>query len=704
MHARDVVTPVPYVDAASWRGPMLSRILRVSAWLGVVACVPSILITLQTGLLGVAALDASVLVLVVALYRLERIPYRWRAALFCVAPFALGIALLGIFGVYGQLFLIACAVLTSLLLGTRAGLIASGMGAVALAAAGLLDLTGPEQLLGQRANLKLWWLVIATNFALISSVLSVAVGLVMSRLEQALGEEIVMREAAAQQRELLRTFVDAVPDVVFSKDAQGRFKVFNHAALALVGLTHEQEMADKTVFDFYPPELAEKINAEDMAVIAGREILNREVTLHDGDGTPQWYLTMKVPSRDPSGTITGLVGISRNITDRKQLEEQLRQAQKMKAVGQLAGGVAHDFNNLLTVILGFSDVLRADAAAQPALLESVDAIDDAAERAARLTRQLLAFSRQTLLQPKVLDLNATISDTGRMLSRLIGANIHFSLVLDPSISRVRVDPGQLDQVLMNLAVNARDAMPDGGALTIATHQVQITKALAAPLETTVGPHVVIEVTDTGIGMSAQVMEHIFEPFYTTKGPGSGTGLGLATVFGIVRQSGGSIGVASEPGTGSTFRIYLPVVAEALAQAEAVVPLPMPRGTETLLLVEDEAGVRELARRNLTAQGYDVLTASDGRDALTLVESRGGDIALLLTDVVMPNMSGPELVTAVHQRWPAIRVIYTSGYTSSAVVQAGVASSEVLFLQKPYAPTALLRMVRTALDAVEGATR
>jgi len=492
--------------------------------------------------------------------------------------------------------------------------------------------------------------------------------------------------------------------VVFSKDAQGRFKVFNHAALALVGLSHEQEMADKTVFDFYPPELAEKINAEDMAVIAGREILNREVTLHDGDGTPQWYLTMKVPSRDPSGTITGLIGISRNITDRKQLEEQLRQAQKMKAVGQLAGGVAHDFNNLLTVILGFSDVLRADAAAQPALLESVDAIDDAAERAARLTRQLLAFSRQTLLQPKVLDLNATISDTGRMLSRLIGANIHFSLVLDPSISRVRVDPGQLDQVLMNLAVNARDAMPDGGALTIATHQVQITKALAAPLETTVGPHVVIEVTDTGIGMSAQVMEHIFEPFYTTKGPGSGTGLGLATVFGIVRQSGGSIGVASEPGTGSTFRIYLPVVEEALAQAVAVVPLPIPRGTETLLLVEDEAAVRELARRNLTAQGYDVLTANDGRDALTLLKGRGGDIALLVTDVVMPNMSGPELVTAVHQRWPAIRVIYTSGYTSSAVVQAGVASSEVLFLQKPYAPTALLRMVRTALDAVEGATR
>jgi len=701
---RDFVTPVPDVDVVNWRGPMLSRILRVSAWLGIVACVPSMLITLQTGLVGVAVLDASVLALVVALYRFERIPYRWRAALFCVAPFALGIGLLGIFGVYGQLFLIACAVLTSLLLGTRAGLIASGMGAVALAAAGVLNVTGPEQLLGQRQNLRLWWLVIATNFALISSVLSVAVGLVMSRLEQALAEEIVLREAAAQQRELLRTFVDAVPDVVYSKDAEGRFKIFNRAALGAAGLTDERDMANKTVFDFYSPEFAERMHADDMAVLAGGKVLNREVTSHDAAGTPQWYLTMKVPSRDASGAITGLIGISRNITDRKQLEEQLRQAQKMEAVGQLAGGVAHDFNNLLTVIIGFSEVLRADAAAQPALLESVNAIDDAAGRAARLTRQLLAFSRKTLLQPKILDLNATISDTGRMLSRLIGENIHFSLVLDPSISHVRVDPGQLDQVLMNLTVNARDAMPDGGVLTIATQQVQVTEALAGPLETTVGPHVMIAVTDTGIGMSAEVMQHIFEPFYTTKGPGSGTGLGLATVFGIVRQSGGSIGVVSEPGKGSTFRIYLPVVTEPPAQAEALIPQPVPRGTETLLLVEDEVGVRELARRNLTAQGYHVLTASDGREALTLVESRSGDIALLVTDVVMPNMSGPELVAALHQRWPAIPVIYMSGYTSDLVLQEGVASSDVAFLQKPYAPTALVQLVRSALDGTDHAPR
>ena len=271
-----------------------------------------------------------------------------------------------------------------------------------------------------------------------------------------------------------------------------------------------------------------------------------------------------MPLRDASGAVTGLVGISRNITERKRLEEQLRQSQKMEAIGQLAGGIAHDFNNLLTIILGYSELLGVRIAEGDELRESVDAISDAATRAAELTRQLLAFGRKSMLQPRLLDLNATITDTSRMLGRLLGLPVRCELVLSDRIGRVRVDPGQLNQVLINLAVNARDAMPNGGTLTIRTMAVDLDESNSARLELTPGPYVLIEVVDTGIGMSADVRTHIFEPFFTTKGIGTGTGLGLAMVFGIVRQSGGSIDVQSEPGCGATFRIHLPVAGDELA--------------------------------------------------------------------------------------------------------------------------------------------
>ena len=549
---------------------MLASILRVSAWLGLLACVPSVIIALQSGFPSIAVLDVSMLAMVVVLYRFERISYRSKAVLFCLGIFILGVGLLSVVGVHGQLYLVACAVLTSLLLGTRAGLIAAGASAIALAGAGLLGVIKPEALQMPRDDSGLWWLTAAINFALVTSVLSIAVGLFLSRLEQALEEEVAARQAAAGQRELLRTFVDTVPDVVYSKDAAGRFRIVNAATLTMFGLTHEREMLDKTVFDLYPREIAERLHDEDMQAMAGRPVFNREVETRDAGGHARWYLTMKVPVCGPDGAITGVIGVSRNITDRKQLEEQLRQAQKMEAVGQLAGGVAHDFNNLLTIIVGFTELLRIEAAAYPALLEPVDAISDAADRATTLTRQLLAFSRQSMLQLKVLDLNATITDTGRMLSRLIGAKIRITLVLDPSIARVRLDPGQFGQVLMNLAVNARDAMPGGGTLTVATQEIDLSEALASRLEAAAGPHVMITVSDTGVGMPTEVLARIFDPFYTTKDIGKGTGLGLAMVFGIVRQSGGSISADSVPGQGSSFRIYLPVVSDSPQSEDVLV--------------------------------------------------------------------------------------------------------------------------------------
>ncbi len=433
------------------------------------------------------------------------------------------------------------------------------------------------------------------------------------------------------------------------------------------------------------------------AVAAARpcsvEILN-----YRKDGSHFWnHLTIS-PVLDPDGRLTHFVGVQNDVTERRRLEEQFRQAQKMEAIGQLAGGVAHDFNNLVTVIAGYSEILLSRTDLDPSIIEPARAIKEAGERAASLTRQLLGFSRQSMLQPRLVDLNAVITELTSMLRRLIGEDVMLSTVLDPGISLVRVDPGQLDQVLMNLAINARDAMPRGGKLTIETANVMRTDEYAAThLDTRPGPHVMLAMTDTGLGMPPEVQARIFEPFFTTKEIGRGTGLGLAMVFGIVQQSSGGIHVYSEPGRGTTFRLYFPAVAGGeLPPAEPSVR-PSARGTETILLVEDEAGVRRLAEMNLIEQGYRVLTAPDGRSALALADAMEGTIDLLLTDVVMPAMSGPEVAEQLRRRFPRIRVLYMSGYTTDAVVRHGLLEAEMSFIQKPYTPTALANKVRHVLD-------
>jgi PAS domain S-box-containing protein len=389
-----------------------------------------------------------------------------------------------------------------------------------------------------------------------------------------------------------------------------------------------------------------------------------------------------------------------DITEKRSLEAQLLQAQKMESMGRLAGGVAHDFNNLLGIITGYAGLLRRRVAQDARLNRYVEDILKAAERAAGLTRQLLAFGRKQVLQPRVLHLNAVVDDTQKMLRRLIGEDITLVTALDPDLGVVRADPGQMEQVLMNLAVNARDAMPRGGRLTIETANVELDAAYTRNHAGVVpGGYVMLAVTDTGVGMPPEVKARLFEPFFTTKDPGKGTGLGLATVHGIVTQSGGHVWVYSELGHGTSFKVYLPRADAGASEAAAELPseVEAPRGTETILLVEDEASLRELVRECLEAAGYTVLEGRHGAEGLHLCATHDGAINLLMTDVIMPGMSGRELAEEVLRQRPEARVLYMSGYTDDAVVVHGVVSAEVAFLQKPFTAASLARTVREALD-------
>jgi PAS domain S-box-containing protein len=409
---------------------------------------------------------------------------------------------------------------------------------------------------------------------------------------------------------------------------------------------------------------------------------------------------------DPN--VRGIVLNSRNVTERKRAEEalhvseeQLRQLQKMEAVGRLAGGIAHDFNNLLAVINGYSDILlRRWARSDEGDREKIEQIRKAGERAVQLTRQLLAFSRKQVLQPTVLDMNAVVSDMDKMLRRLLSEDIEVLTHLAPQLGRVKADFGQIEQVMLNLAVNARDAMPQGGKLTIETKNVELDEEYTRGHKSAQpGPHVMLAVSDTGCGMDAETQARIFEPFFTTKEIGKGTGLGLSTVYGIVKQSGGSLWVYSEVGRGTTFKVYLPRVEAEIKPSQSLAGnLELQRGTETILLVEDEEGVRRLTRELLQESGYEVLSARHGVEALEILEENIERIQLLLTDVVMPHMGGRELADRLAITQPQMRVLYMSGYTDDAILHHGVLDHGTAFIEKPFTAKALTKKIRETLGA------
>ena len=454
----------------------------------------------------------------------------------------------------------------------------------------------------------------------------------------------------------------------------------------------------QTFFSMVHPEDREAVRVAFRAAIAGEQTYSIDHRIVRPDGTVRWVHERADVVRDAGGPVK-LVGIVQDITERTRLEEQFLQAQKMEAVGRLAGGVAHDFNNLLTAILGYSDLLLSQLPTGDGMRTDLEEIRKAGERAASLTRQLLAFSRQQMLEPKIIDVNEIVSNIDKLLRRLIGEDIVLVTRLESGLGFVRADPGQLEQVIMNLVVNSRDAMPSGGKLTIETHAVRLDSPLdLGRIAIEPGRYSVLEIRDTGTGMEPSVQARIFEPFFTTKEKGKGTGLGLATAYGIVKQSGGYIACESQPGRGTSFRLYLPESPEAAtpeARPSSALPAVAPRTKHTVLLVEDEDGVRRLSRRLLENEGYRVLEAAAGEEAIALAKGHSGPIHLLLTDVVMPGLNGPEVAERVVFLRPEIKVLYMSGYTDTSLARL---SAEAPLLQKPFTPEGLASRVSEILSA------
>ncbi len=504
-------------------------------------------------------------------------------------------------------------------------------------------------------------------------------------------ERAATEEKLRASEERYRLLFERSLAAVLRTNVEGQVLDCNEACLKLFGISSKRQAVTLPVTAFYPDPAARDLLLERLR--REGQVVNYEARFkRPGTGELFWCLA-NISLLD--GDV--IQGTLVDITNLKRLEEELLQSQKMEAVGRLAGGVAHDFNNILGVITGYADLLARELRSDERQAKRAAQIQKAAERAASLTRQLLAFSRKQVLEAKVLDLGAVVSDMEKMLRRLIGEDLQLEIACDPDLGLVKTDPSQLEQVVMNLVVNARDAMPRGGQLSIASHELDLDEAEARPLELAPGRYVALRVRDTGCGMDAETQKRIFEPFFTTKPTGTGTGLGLSTVYGIVKQSGGAVRVQSAPGRGATFEVLLPRVDERAEPVRAVAPPSTGHG-ETILLVEDEPALRELASELLLSCRYRVLAAATGRDALDVARVCGGRIDLVITDVVMPGMSGCDLARRLREAHGALRVLYISGYLDDAVTRNGIDDPKAEVLFKPFSMTQLARRVREALES------
>ena len=524
-------------------------------------------------------------------------------------------------------------------------------------------------------------------------------------LQRTLRYAIERTRAENSVRQWERRFEDLfenTKDILFTTDLKGNVTSVNKAAEEVMGWPRSEALG-KNIKGLVAPEHAVLCSEVTRRILSGDPLQHFEIAMLRKDGR-KVLLEASARLIRSNGSKDCVQGIARDVTERRQLENMVRQSQKLEAIGRLSGGLAHDFNNLLCVINGHTELLIEALQPGDPAIRNVTQIQKAADSAAELTRQLLAFSRRQVFHPQVVDLNTIVTETKRLLGRLIDEHIEFYTALDPALGRVMVDPVQVEQVIINLVLNARDAMPQGGKLTIETSNLDLGEDYQSKLShIPAGEYVLLALTDTGCGMDEETQSRIFEPFYTTKEMGKGTGLGLATVYGVVKQSGGFIWVYSEEGRGTTFKVYLPRVASPLTETRPSQHSDIRKGTETILVVEDAEPLRVLTTEFLSASGYTVLEAANGDEAIQIAQSYAGTIDLLLTDVVMPRMGGKPLVEQMAQIRPHTRVLYMSGYPNDGIVQAGILANGVALLEKPFTREILSKRVRQVLDDPPQAT-
>lgn len=519
-------------------------------------------------------------------------------------------------------------------------------------------------------------------------------------------EAQIAREKLHKIDEQNKLLIENLDEIVYIVDVHnspfsGLLTALTHQVEKILGYTVEEMKNDPTIwFNSIHPDDIETVAALTNEIVTAKIKKTRLYRIkHKTSGEYRWIKDRVTPMLDETGRVIRLFGVARDITEEKYREHELFQAQKMESIGQMAGGIAHDFNNILTVINGYSSLLLETIPENNPIQKDIAQINKAGQRAAALTRQLLGFSRKQIIQPRVINLNTIIDDTEKMLHRLIGDSIQLSTILNPHLENIKADPSQIDQVLMNLSINARDSMPNGGKLVIQTENITIDKNHnPEPALLTPGQYILLTVSDSGTGMDEATKSKIFEPFFTTKEKGKGTGLGLSTVYGIVKQNNGFITVYSEVNVGTTFRIFFPCVKEALSEGKNLSQTQSPlQGSETVFLVEDDPGLRLLAEGILQNNGYSVTTAANGDDAIELAQQISSPINLLLTDVIIPGVSGRELVNRILKHHPEIKVLFMSGYTDDSIVHQGVLDSDVEFLPKPFTHEELLKKVRDVLD-------
>ncbi len=694
----------------NWRGDLLRVVLRVTAVLGGLVYLPSVWLAYVNAMWGVVVLDTVALIGVLTLALMERLALKTRAAATSILFYALGVGLMVTVGSISQIYLFAFSLFATLLLSLRWGLASVVLNTVTLLGIGALGITAPEMVAAHWILDLPGWTLVTANFTFLNVCLVLAFGAVIEALERsnvALTEEVARRarseDSLREGRALLRIAGRTARLGGWQVRVSDLRIVWSDETCELYEVPEGHHPTFEEALAFYVPESRERVRLAAQACLENGLPFDLELQIITARGKHLWVRSIGNAERDASGAITHLHGSMQDITPEKaahereqKLEGQLLQMQKMEAVGSLAGGVAHDFNNLLSVILSYSGFVIEELAPDDPLRDDLIEIKKAGERAAELTRQLLAFSRKQILRPEVLELNGVIEGVQKMLSRLLTENIKLTILPSPHAGNVHADAGQLEQVIVNLLVNARDAMPHGGQVTVETANVMLDETYA---DVVAGPYVMLAVTDTGIGMDRATKDRIFEPFFTTKDKSKGTGLGLSTVYGIVKQSSGHIWVYSELGVGTTFKVYLPRTdREVTQQVAPSEPSTTLRGTETVLVVEDQEQVREVMRLVLRKAGYNVLEAANGGEAFLLCEQFTATIHLMLTDVVMPHMSGRQLAERLKPVRPAMRVLYVSGYTENTIVHHGVLDAGIEFLPKPIIPEALLRKVRQVLDA------